>query len=169
MNLKHLRIVTRLTAILGFAFSTATLHADGWKAGAKMPDLKSYDLTGTLPDTKGKVVYLDFWASWCAPCKASFPTLDKWNREYAKRGFTVIGVNVDETAAAMETFLKKNTVAFPLVRDAAHKLVAAANVATMPTSFLIDRKGNVRLVHNGFRAKDAAELTAKIEELLNEK
>ena len=169
MNLTHTRLLIRFIAIVGFVLSSSALHADGWKAGAKMPDLKNFELIGKLPDTNGKVIYLDFWASWCAPCKASFPTLDKWNKDYAKRGFTVIGVNVDETAAAMEAFLKKNTVGFPVVRDAAQKLVAAANVATMPTSFLIDRKGNVRFVHSGFRAKDATELTAKIEELLNEK
>lgn len=131
-----------------------------------MPDLGAFGLEGTLPKLKGKVVYLDFWASWCAPCKASFPVLDGWQTEFAKKGFTVLGINVDETAAAMQAFLKKTPVSFPVVRDAAQKLVAAANVSTMPTSFLIDKQGVIQLVHKGFRAKDAAEIQAKISALL---
>lgn len=158
-----------IAATAALALSTAVLHADGWNVGAKTPDLKTFGLTGTMPDIKGKVVYLDFWASWCVPCKASFPTLERWRTDYAKRGFLVLGVNVDDDVAAMDEFLKKSPVGFPVVRDAAHKLVAAVNVASMPTSVLIDRKGTIRLVHNGFHAKDAAELEAKIEELLEEK
>jgi thiol-disulfide isomerase/thioredoxin len=144
-----------------------TLFA-GWKEKAKMPALSGFGLEGNIPKTEGKVIYLDFWASWCAPCKASFPVLAAWHQKYAAKGFMVLGVNVDEEAAAMQAFLKKNITGFPTVRDAAHKLVAAADVKTMPTSFLIDRKGVIRLVHSGFRAKDEAVLTSQIEGLLAE-
>ena len=72
----------------------------------------------------------------------------------------------DQYAAAMEAFLKKNQVSFPIVRDAAQKLVAAANVSTMPTSFLIDKQGVIQHVHTGFREKDAADLLAQINALL---
>lgn len=146
----------------------SSVHAASWAEGAKLPDLSAFGLQGTLPKTPGKVVYLDFWASWCAPCKASFPVLAGWHKEFASRGFLVLGVSVDEEAAAMNAFLSKNTVGFPVVHDAGHKLVAAANVKTMPTSFLIDRKGVIRVVHSGFHEKDKAALKAKIESLLAE-
>lgn len=139
-----------------------------WTENARMPSLAGLGLEGTIPKLDDKVVYLDFWASWCAPCKASFPVLSSWHQKYSPKGFMVLGVNVDEDAAAMQSFLKKNNPGFSSVRDASQKLVAAADVKTMPTSFLIDRKGVIRVVHNGFRAKDEAALTAKIESLIAE-
>ena len=163
MNRRHF-----LQSSILLAASTASplWAADGWKAKNVLPDLSTFGLEGTLPKLKGKVVYLDFWASWCAPCKASFPVLNRWHEQLGKKGFTVLGINVDETAAAMNAFLKKNQVSFPTVRDAAQKLVAAANVSTMPTSFLIDQQGVIQQVHTGFREKDAADLLAKINALL---
>ena len=152
----------------GFAsFISPSVHA-GWSESTKVPDLGSFGLEGTLPKTAGKVVYLDFWASWCAPCKASFPVLAGWHKDFVSRGFLVLGVSVDEETAAMNSFLSKNRVGFPVMHDASHKLVAAANVKTMPTSFLIDRKGVVRRVHNGFHEKDRAPLEAEIVSLLAE-
>jgi cytochrome c biogenesis protein CcmG, thiol:disulfide interchange protein DsbE len=154
------------------AFLTAGLPcagAAGFAAGAKLPDLAGFGLDGRLPALKGKVVYLDFWASWCAPCKASFPVLEAWQKEFAAQGFSVLAVSVDEKADDMAKFLKKNPVTFPVVRDAGQKLVAAANVSTMPTSLLIDRKGVIRKVHSGFRGGDAAALHAEIAKLLAER
>jgi thiol-disulfide isomerase/thioredoxin len=134
--------------------------------GTPLPDLSTFGLTGALPNLKGKVVYLDFWASWCAPCKASFPVLNSWHQQLAAKGVVVLGVNVDENEADMQTFLKKNTIGFPIVRDAEHKLVSTANVKTMPTSFIIDRKGIIRHVHNGFHKKDESTLLAQLNALL---
>jgi thiol-disulfide isomerase/thioredoxin len=159
---------TAAAAISAIAAALSPNLFAGWTENAKMPTLAGLGLEGTIPKLDGKVVYLDFWASWCAPCKASFPVLSGWHQKYSAKGFLVLGVNVDEDAAAMQNFLKKNNPGFPTVRDAAQKLVAAADVKTMPTSFLIDRKGVIRLVHNGFRAKDEAALTAKIEALIAE-
>jgi thiol-disulfide isomerase/thioredoxin len=164
--MKRRHFLLQTSSLLAACTAAPLIAADSWQEKSVMPDLATFGLEGTLPKLKGKVIYLDFWASWCAPCKASFPVLDGWQSQFAKKGFTVLGVNVDETAAAMQTFLKKSPVSFPVVRDAAQKLVAAANVSTMPTSFLIDQKGVIRHVHKGFRAKDAAELQAKITALL---
>lgn len=157
------------SALLGsLAAAVSTSSFAAWRQGMALPDLSAFGLEGTLPKLKGKVVYLDFWASWCAPCKASFPVLNGWQQQLAGKGFTVLAVSVDETAQAMQGFLKKNSISFPVVRDAEHKLVAAADVSTMPSSFLIDRKGGVRLAHTGFHAKDAAPLEAQIKSLLAE-
>lgn len=157
----------QLITTLAAAFTASSLRA-AFTEGMKLSDLAAFGLAGALPKLTGKVVYLDFWASWCAPCKASFPVLNGWHQQLGGKGLVVLGVNVDEREADMTDFLKKNVVSFPIVRDAAQKLVAAAAVKTMPTSLLIDRKGVVRHVHSGFRGKDAATLLTRINTLFAE-
>ena len=145
---------------------------NGWSAplaqGDKAPDLKSYELLGQLPATlQDKVVLLDFWASWCAPCKQSFPVMERLHQRYGKRGLVVIAVNVDEDAAEMQKFLRDRDVSFLIVRDARQKLVERCAIQTMPTSFLIDRSGVVKSVLNGFhKEKSEQELESQIQELL---
>jgi thiol-disulfide isomerase/thioredoxin len=160
--------MTRRNLILSSAaFMLLSRNASAaFAEGTALPDLSTFGLTGTSPNLKGKVVYLDFWASWCAPCKASFPVLNSWHQQMSSKGLVVLGVNVDESEADMHEFLKKNTISFPIVRDAAHKLVATANVKTMPTSFIIDRKGVIRHVHNGFHKKDESTIPAQLTALL---
>jgi thiol-disulfide isomerase/thioredoxin len=141
----------------------------GWKTGAPLPDLATYQLEGKLPELRDKVVLLDFWASWCGPCKASFPVMQELHTQYAGRGLVIVAVSVDEDRAAMEAFLKKHPVAFTIVRDAAQKLVAAADVQALPTSFLIDRTGKLRFMHTGFRGEvTRQQYRAEIERLLKE-
>ena len=122
-----------------------------WKAGDTLPALDSFKIEGKLPDKlKGQVILLDFWASWCGPCKKSFPAMQELHKHFAGQGVVVIAVNVDEKRADMERFLRGMDVSFTTVRDADRKLVAAADVATMPTSFVIDHAGKIRYVHRGF-------------------
>jgi thiol-disulfide isomerase/thioredoxin len=143
------------------------LAADArWSEGAALPSLATFGLEGSLPALKGKVVLLDFWASWCSPCKASFPTLNGLHERLGGRGLVVLGINVDENPADRDRFLKSTPASFRVVRDAGQKLVAAANVQTMPTSFIIDRAGVIRHVHSGFHKKDAATLEQQITALL---
>jgi thiol-disulfide isomerase/thioredoxin len=142
-----------LAAILAAGFCLSS-HAT-LKSGDALPDLSQLKLEGKLPDSlKGKVVLLDFWASWCEPCKASFPVMEELQKRYGPQGVVVIAVNVDEKASDMQEFLKKNTASFTVLRDAAQKLVAEAGISTMPSSFLIDREGKVRFVHTGFRGDE---------------
>jgi cytochrome c biogenesis protein CcmG/thiol:disulfide interchange protein DsbE len=130
--------------------------ARGIKAGDPMPDLSQAKLEGKVPDgLKGKVILLDFWASWCEPCKASFPVMDELQKRYGPKGLVVVAINVDEKRTDMEAFLKKNTASFAVLRDAAQKLVAQADVATMPSSFVIDQAGKVRFVHTGFHGEQS--------------
>ena len=138
------------------------------KVGDTLPDLTGFKLEGTLPDSlKGKVVILDFWASWCGPCAESFPVMDELQKKYQDQGLVIVAVSVDEKAAKMETFLKKNPVSFTVVRDAEHKLVATVEPPTMPTSFIIDREGKVRFLHTGFHgATTRKEYIEQIESLL---
>ena len=127
----------------------------GVKTGETFPDLTSFKLEGKLPETaKAKAIMVDFWASWCEPCKQSFPVMEDLHQRYAKEGLIIIAVNVDENRADMDEFLKKNAVTFAILRDAQQKLVERTGVATMPSSFLIDREGKVRFMHNGFRGTE---------------
>ncbi len=163
------RLVPSLALLLGLAASPL-LQAEGWKEGATLPDLKGFGLSGTVPENlKGKVVLLDFWATWCGPCKASFPVMNELQKTYGTNGFVVIAISVDDKKADMEKHLAKNPVGFVTLHDSAQKVVAAADVATMPTSFLIDRTGKIRYVHTGFEPdKSKAEYAKQIDSLLKE-
>ena len=143
------------------------------EAGAPAPALSLASLEDggaavALAGLKGNVVYVDFWASWCIPCRRSMPTLDEFYRKYKARGFTVVGVNKDATTAEATRFLAKVPVSFVLVRDASDAAARSFNVKGMPSGYLIDRKGTVRVVHVGFNADHAAALEKEIESLLRE-
>jgi thiol-disulfide isomerase/thioredoxin len=144
-----------------------TAHAA--EAGKPLPDLKGVALEGDVPSVRGKVVLVDFWASWCGPCRKSFPALEELHQRYKGRGLVVLGVSVDEDAGAMKRFLQQHAVTFPTARDAAHKLVEAVKVSAMPTSLLVDRHGVIRFVNSGFRgAETEAALRKQIEQLLSD-
>ena len=161
------RLLNRLGAMLALCLllsaglvETALIGAV--KVGDTFPDLASFKLEGKLPDAlKGKVVMIDFWASWCGPCKQSFPAMEELHRQYNDKGLVIIAINVDENHSSMESFLKKTPASFAVLRDAGQKLVEQAGVASMPSSFLIDREGKVRFIHTGFRG---AETKKKYEE-----
>jgi len=141
------------------------------KVGDAMPDLSSFKLEGKLPDSlKGKVVLVDFWASWCLPCAESFPVMDELQKKYKDQGFVVVAVSVDDKSAKMQEFLKKHAASFSVVRDKEQKLVAVFEPETMPTSFLIDSTGKVHAIHVGFHGETTRkEYIAEIESLLKGK
>ncbi len=163
MNSSLLKKLTVATLLAGTFFTAQA----ALKVGDTLPDLASFQLDGKLPDAlKGKVVIVDFWASWCLPCAKSFPVLDELQKKYGDK-LVVLAVNVDEKAANMEKFLAKHAVSFTVVRDAQQKLVAVAEPATMPTSFILDGEGKVRFLHSGFHGEDTRkEYISEIESLL---
>jgi len=140
-------------------------------AGDAFPALTPAALGGgALPATAGKVTLVDFWASWCAPCKASFPAYSRLQSDYRARGLVVVAVSVDESVAAYAAFVAKLKPAFATAHDAHHLLVALVQVPTMPTSYLVDRSGRVRFLHPGFHGEATErELRAEVETLLAEK
>jgi len=153
---------------LGLNLTCADAQAGQLKVGDAFPDLAKFQFEGKLPgDLKGKLVLVDFWASWCGPCKASFPAMEELQQKYGAKGLVILAVNLDDKQSEMEDFLKKHPVTFPVVRDAAKKLVAAACIASMPTSFLLDGEGKVRAVHNGFHGEGTKkQYVSEIEGLL---
>jgi len=127
-------------------------------------------LPAAVAGTAGKVVLVDFWASWCAPCKASFPAYGRLDHDFRAAGLVIVGVGVDEDPVAYESFVKRWAPGFFVYRDADHSLVRRVRIPTMPTSYLIDRRGRVRYVHPGYRgAETEAALRREIETLLTEK
>jgi cytochrome c biogenesis protein CcmG/thiol:disulfide interchange protein DsbE len=118
---------------------------------------------------RGKVVYVDFWASWCAPCKQSFPWLGSLVREYASQNFVVIGVNVDKDRDRAERFLNETPANFTIVYDPQGELATAYKVAGMPSGILIDRTGHVRFQHAGFSEKQKGHYEEQLQTLLVEK
>jgi thiol-disulfide isomerase/thioredoxin len=161
----HRKTIAFCAAIL---FIAAPLVYAEIKSGDKFPDLAAFKLEGKPPETlHDKVVIVDFWASWCVPCKESFPVMDELNKKYSARGLVIIAVNVDEKRSDMDDFVKANPVSFAIVRDASQKLVDKAGIATMPSSFVLDRSGKVRFIHSGFHGdKTRKEYMEQIESLL---
>lgn len=140
------------------------------KVRDKFPSLNGFGLEGNLPELiDGKVVLVDFWASWCLPCKQSFPALNEINKGYATRGLVIVGVNVDEQRGAMERFLKSTPAAFAIVRDAKQKLVAAVDAEAMPATVILDAAGKVRFIHRGYHGESTRlEYEREIQLLLKE-
>jgi thiol-disulfide isomerase/thioredoxin len=139
--------------------------------GNPFPSLATAGLTGgTLPETAGHVLFVDFWASWCAPCKASFPAYSQLQADYASRGLVIVAVSVDENPALYSAFVAKLKPTFATLIDGKHTLVQEVQVPTMPTSYLVDRSGKVRFMHAGFHGQQTErELRREIDELLGER
>jgi thiol-disulfide isomerase/thioredoxin len=117
---------------------------------------------GTRERLRGKLVYVAFWASWCAPCKRSFPWMAEMQRRYGERGFVVVAVNVDKQRADAERFLKGTPAAFTVVFDDSGRTPQAWEVRGMPSSYLVDPTGKVVLVESGFRDERKDEVEARI-------
>jgi len=118
---------------------------------------------------KGKVLYIDFWASWCGPCLLSFPFMNDLQNAYGPRGLQVVAVNMDEKPADATAFLAKHPAGFAVASGPNAPCAKAFGVATMPTSFLVDRNGRIHSTHAGFRPDDVDGLRAEVESLLAEK
>jgi cytochrome c biogenesis protein CcmG, thiol:disulfide interchange protein DsbE len=115
---------------------------------------------------KGQVVYLDFWASWCAPCRESFPWMNRLQGELGHDGLVVIAVDVDRERAEADRFLREHPAQFRIVYDPDGVLPEKFGVRGMPTSFLIDRNGHVQSRHEGFLVRDRDALTQQIRALV---
>lgn len=120
--------------------------------------------TVELTQYQGKLIYLDFWASWCGPCRKSLPILNEIRGKYSKQGFEVIAINVDEKLEDALKFLDKYPVDYPIFLDPKGKSPKAYKVQGMPTAYLIDEKGAIIYKHVGFKVKDQK----KIEQLISE-
>jgi len=141
--------------------------------GSAMPDCALISLADkqlyNLQQFKGKVIYVDFWASWCGPCAKSFPFMNELSRDLKDKGLQVIGVNLDETSADAQNFLAKYPANFVIAADTNEQCAKDFGVQAMPSTYIVDRNGTVRHVHLGFRLGESGELRVLVEQLLAEK
>jgi len=140
-------------------------------AATTAPDFTLKSSTGEnirLAEQRGQVVMLNFWASWCGPCRQEMPLLDNLNKKYGKMGFVLYGINVDEDTEEANKVLQKIKVNYPILFDPESKLSSLYNVDSMPFSVFIDRKGQVRHIHKGFLPGDDEKYIKQIKELISE-
>jgi thiol-disulfide isomerase/thioredoxin len=164
------KFATRTAAVIVAALLTGLASAAG-PAPAPAPAFTLPSRAGqsvALESLKGKVVMLNFWASWCGPCRQEMPLLEQMHKRYSKQGFALLGVNVDAETGDAEKLLKKIVVSFPILFDTENKVSQLYNVNAMPSSVFIDRKGNVRALHRGYKAGDESEYLDQIRALLKE-
>ena len=143
-------------------------------ARAVMPDEAAPELVGTtldgasfkLSDLRGKVVYLDFWASWCGPCRISMPKLEQMRKAWGGTGFEVIGINLDGQADAAQKLLAVVGVSYPIVRGVDPKLVEQYGIIKLPASYVIDRKGIVRYIYHGFSIAGFEQVRPEVESII---
>ena len=143
------KIVKWLGASL-LALSSTLTHADNL-------NLDSY---------KGKVVYVDFWASWCGPCRESFPWMKKMQQQYGKDGLVIIAINVDQDKKLADKFLSEFKPEFNVLFDKDGTLAADFKVSSMPSSYVLDREGKPRFKHKGFHLDKQSQYEAELNSLL---
>ncbi|MEZ4334614.1 MAG: TlpA disulfide reductase family protein [Myxococcota bacterium] len=157
-----------LVVLVAIAFAGGA--APALEAGDRAPDFSAPALDGkgnvALAPYRGKVVYLDFWASWCAPCLKAVPEIEAIRKEFAGKSFQVVAVNLDQQPKKALRFLEKNPVGYPSASDPKGRLPQQFGLETMPTSYLIDGDGVIRYVHRGFQRGDGKALRAEIQKLL---
>jgi cytochrome c biogenesis protein CcmG, thiol:disulfide interchange protein DsbE len=158
-------VMAAFVAAAGGAVPTAA------ERGRPAPDIRLHDSAGVdlkLSDLRGKVVVVDFWASWCAPCRKSFPALVDLQSLYGSKGLEVIAVNVDQQRRDAEAFLSAQPPGLRIVFDERGTTPKAFQVQAMPSSFVIGRDGTVRFVHVGFTDKVLDDFRREIAQLLDE-
>jgi peroxiredoxin len=160
----------RLAAIVAAAtLALPALAAD--PTGSPAPAFTLGSSAGSnvsLAQYKGQVVMLNFWASWCGPCRQEMPLLESIYKKYNRMGFTLIGVNVEPDSNAANQWLKQTPVSFPILYDKDSKVSKMYDVAGMPSTVIIDRTGKVRVLHRGYKPGDENEYLDSIRTLVRE-
>ncbi|MDK2124858.1 TlpA family protein disulfide reductase [Parachitinimonas caeni] len=154
------------------ALAVVSLTTQAIEPGQPAPAVSLPDGQGktmNLASLRGKVVYLDFWASWCGPCRKSFPWMNELGRQHGKDGLIVVAINLDEQRADANQFLIRQPASFQVLYDPGSSTAKAFGLKGMPSSYLIDQQGVIRYSHIGFRDDSPAEITPKILELLKQK
>ena len=150
-------------------FLSPLLASSAYAQKAPAFSLPGDNKTISLEQLKGKVVYLDFWASWCDPCRKSFPWMNEIHSRYDSKKFTIVAVNLDSEKADALKFLKNMPARFDVAYDPEGHVADKYGLKAMPSSYLIDKKGALVFAHKGYREGDTNEIEKKIHNLLNSK
>ncbi len=162
-RLTRVMVVAAIGSILSASIAAAV------ELGSPAPgfDASTFDNKPVrLADYRGKVVFVDFWASWCSPCRQSLPLYDKLSGEFPASDFAVVAINVDENVADAKKFLAEHPVKYTIVQNPKGDIPKAFGIDGMPSSYLIDRDGTIRERHVGFAPKDIDTLRGDIAKLI---
>jgi peroxiredoxin len=161
-----------LKRIIAIAFSAML----GWSASAGELSgvAPEFDLASRdggrveLSDLSGQVVMVNFWATWCGPCREEMPHLEALHQRYSNLGFTLLGVNVEEDSSGADAFLTETPVSFPILFDPENQVSELYNVIAMPSTVLIDKSGNMRYIHHGYKPGYEHDYQSQIRALIRE-
>jgi len=148
MKIKNLTLGLLITA-----FAATSLASSGLE-GQAAPDFALKSSTGEnlrLSEYRGDVVMINFWATWCGPCRQEMPLLDELYTRYERVGFNLLGVNIDDDSRRAMKMIEELGVNFPVLFDARKEVSELYDVNAMPVTVLVDREGNVRYVHHGYK------------------
>jgi len=159
--------IQSLYLVLLLTFTLSSNAAKVEYPDVKLPELNS-GKTIDLKKLRGKVVYIDFWASWCGPCRQSMPKFNDLYNKLSSKGFEILAINLDESKSDANQFLNNYPVNYTVLYDANGLTPKQFGVSVMPTGYLLDRFGLIRYEHKGFRNGDEKELMKKIQKLLSE-
>lgn len=121
-----------------------------------------------LSELRGQVVMINFWASWCGPCRQEMPLLEALHKKYNALGFTLLGVNVEQDSSKANAYLRDISVSFPILFDTKNSVSKAYNIAAMPSTVMVDRDGNLRYLHHGYKPGYEKEYQKQIKSLIRE-
>ena len=155
---------TYIFLLLTFLISPAALASK-----APVFELPGDSGTVSLKEYRNQVVFVDFWASWCVPCRYSFPWMNEMHERYGKDGLKVIGINVDKDKAMAQKFLELIPATFDIAYDPEGEVADLYSLKVMPSSYLIDRDGNLVHAHKGFKTSDGSRMETMIKKLIDDK
>ncbi|MDO8271685.1 MAG: TlpA disulfide reductase family protein [Gammaproteobacteria bacterium] len=167
-SLRTLLLACALTLNASLAPAAMALEQGEQAPDFTLPDIEGGKPAISLSALRGKTVYVDFWASWCTPCLRSMPLINELYAKYGERGFEVIAINVDDPVDDGREFLLDTPLDYLIAADTESSVLEQYGVIGMPTSYLIDPQGVVRLVHMGFKDKDIEVIEKELTQVLDE-
>ena len=159
--IRQIFIISLLTGIAGHAFANGEAAPDFTLKSSNGSNIK-------LSELRGEVVMINFWATWCGPCRQEMPALEALYQEYHDLGFTILGVNVEEDSSKAVSMIKDFGISFPVLFDTDSKASKLYEVSTMPSTVLIDRDGKIRYLHRGYKSGYEDSYQTQIRELIRE-
>jgi peroxiredoxin len=160
------RFAVRAAAVLAVALPVLATSSSTPAPDFSLPS--NSGKTVNLSQFKGQVVMINFWATWCGPCRQEMPLLEGIYKKYHKMGFTLLGVNVEPDSNPAQAWLKQTPVSFPVLFDKESKVSTLYKVSGMPSTVIIDRKGNVQFIHRGYKPGDENEYLNSIRALVRQ-
>ena len=165
------KLLAKRISYMFAAMLLATVAVAGSSSGPA-PDFSLQSLDGStvrLSDLKGQVVLINFWATWCAPCREEMPLLDAIYQKYNRLGVELLGINVEDDASGAQKYLNETPVTFPILFDPDCRVSKQYQVKAMPSTILVDRHGNVRHIHYGYKPGYENDYQDQIRALVREK